>query len=326
MRAVATLKSPGFVECLSGAGLDPARDLRGANLRDVNFGTADVAGWDLRGTDLSGADLSRVRNFEKALTDDDTTLEEDPSGLPDFAIFRDRLTDLGVGPEMVVIPSGRFMMGSLEDEDGRFDDEGPCHAVTIARRFALARYPVTFEEYDGFCAATGREPPGDNDWGRGTRPVIAVSWDDAAAYCAWLSAATAARYRLPSESEWEYACRAGTATVYPWGDAWDAGRANGSEGGPGEPSPVGSYPANRWGLHDMIGNVWEWVEDRWHDSHEGAPDDGSARLDPGSGEAGRVVRGGSWFINPRSCRAACRYRVEPDYRDLDTGFRPARTL
>lgn len=245
------------------------------------------------------------------------------SELPDLALFRDRLGD-EAGPEMVVIPSGRFMMGSPEDEHDRDDAESPRHEVVIEHRYCLARYPVTFEEYDAFCRATGRALPNDRFWGRGRLPVINVVWEDAIAYCGWLSELTGAEYRLPSEAEWEYACRAGTSMAYPWGSEWDPNRANGSEGGPGRTTLVGSYPANGWGLYDMIGNIREWVSDSWHACYEGAPTDGSAW--EGKKRDCRVVRGGSWFFYPRICRAAFRFWFEPDVGVSYLGFRPARSL
>ncbi|RMD68212.1 MAG: PEGA domain-containing protein, partial [Gammaproteobacteria bacterium] len=176
--------------------------------------------------------------------------------------FRDRLRDGGFGPEMVVIPPGRFLMGSPFDEEGRDSDEGPQHRVSIARPFAIGRYEVTFEEYDRFCEATGRRRPDDNGWGRGKRPVINVSWHDAKAYARWLSKQTGKRYRLPSEAEWEYAARAGTSTRYWWGDRVGHGHANcdgcGSWWDGKETAPVGFFDPNPWGLYDTAGNVWEW--------------------------------------------------------------------
>lgn len=160
-------------------------------------------------------------------------------------VFRD--IDAPWCPEMVVVPAGRFMMGSAEGEARSYGDERPRHEVTIARPFALGRYPVTFAEYDRFCEATGRKRPGDEGWGRGRRPVINVSWEDATAYCAWLSQETGKTYRLPSEAEWEYACRAGTSTAYWWGDDIGKGNANcdgcGSQWDNKQTAPVGSFEA-----------------------------------------------------------------------------------
>src|SRR5215469_15767096 len=188
------------------------------------------------------------------------------------------------------------MMGSPEGEEGRFDDEGPQHRVTIGQRFAIGRYPVTFDEYDRFCEAKQGEKPADEGWGRGRRPVINVSWQDAQAYIAWLSQETGRTYRLPSEAEWEYVCRAGTATRYSFGDAITPYNANYGDSELECTSEVGAYSANAWGLHDMHGNVWEWVDDDWHENYRDAPSDGSAWKYTGKGPEPRlcVLRGGSW--------------------------------
>ncbi|WP_374503224.1 formylglycine-generating enzyme family protein, partial [Zoogloea sp.] len=226
-------------------------------------------------------------------------------------------------PELVVVPPGRFLMGSPNDEDGRYTDEGPRHEVTIAHPFAVGRYPVTFAEWDSFVAAgSTRHKPDDEGWGRGRQPVIHVSWDDAQDYVAWLRDRTGQPYRLLSEAEWEYAARAGSQTCYPWGDAPGKNKANfdgsGSQWSKRQTSPVGSFAANAFGLHDMIGNVWEWVQDTWHDSYQGAPDDGRAWEE---GSSPRVVRGGSWLYSSKLCRAASRLRYVPDNRDDYLGFR-----
>ena len=250
----------------------------------------------------------------------------DPSrpGTPDDEVFRDCPTC----PELVAIPAGEFRMGSPGSEEGRNGDEGPQRGVRV-ERFALGRYEVMFEEYERFAVATGRGRPGDGGWGRGRRPVVNVSWEDAAAYAAWLSQETGARYRLPSEAEWEYAARAGTETRYSWGN--DIGRNRANCGGCGsrwdneQTAAGGSFAANAWGLHDMHGNVWEWVEDCWHDSYRGAPSDGRAWTS--GGDCGRrVSRGGSWGYTLRSLRSAGRGRLVAGSRGNDVGFRVARTL
>ena len=192
------------------------------------------------------------------------------------------------------------------------------------RSFALGVYEVTFEEYERFAAATGRGRPNDSGWGRGGRPVIHVWWEDATAYADWLSAEAGEQYRLPSESEWEYAARAGTETPYAWGNEVGRNRANcflcGSRWGGDRTAPAGSFAANAWGLHDMLGNVWELVEDRWHENYARAPRDGSAWTSGG----GRVSRGGSWSNGPWGLRSASRIRHNGGLYDL--GFRVARTL
>jgi len=187
---------------------------------------------------------------------------------------------------------------------------------------------VTLDEFDWFCEAKRQEKPGDEGWGRGRRAVVNVSWQDAQAYVAWLSQETGRAYRLPSEAEWEYACRAGTTTSYSFGDAISPDHANFSDSGLRRTNEVGAYPANPWGLHDVHGNVWEWVEDVWHENYRGAPTDGSARKDAGADENHRhcVLRGGSWDVGSRSCRSAWRSRDDSGTRSDGVGFRVARTL
>ena len=246
----------------------------------------------------------------------------DPATLPDLAVFRD--IDQSWCPEMVVLPAGTFMMGSAESDEEGFGDERPQHRVTIGAHFAVGRYPVTFEEYGRFAEATGAEKHEDEGWGRGRRPVINVSWEDAKAYVEWLSGETGEAYRLLSEAEWEYACRAGTETRYCFGDTITAKQAN-FDGKVGKTTEVGSYPANPWGLYDMHGNVWEWTEDVRHDNYEGAPDDGSAWTE--GGDSGRrVLRGGSWSYEPRNLRSAYRIGNIPGNRSGYLGFRVARTF
>jgi formylglycine-generating enzyme required for sulfatase activity len=237
--------------------------------------------------------------------------------------------DSTVAPEMVVVPAGEFLRGSPEDEEGRFADEGPRHRVTLAQPFAVGKHAVTFEEWDACVAAGGSaHQPGDNGWGRGRQPVIYVSWVDAQDYVSWLSRTTGKPYRLLSEAEWEYASRAGTTTRYPWGSEPGTGHANfdgsGSEWSGLRTAPVGSFLPNAFGLHDMIGNVGEWVQDCWRRSYDGAPTDGRA-CEAGSCRR-RVFRGGFWNGGPGSARVANRSRDEPDKRYGNVGFRVARTL
>ncbi len=241
------------------------------------------------------------------------------SGIQDLSVFRDR--DEPWCPEMVALPKGSFLMGS---PDGVGDgDERPQHYVQIGYRLAVGRYPVTFEEYDRFGAATGAPPPKDEGWGRGRRPVINVSWQDAQAYVRWLGEMTGQPYRLLSEAEWEYAARAGTTTRYVFGEDISAEQAN-FHFDVRQTTEVASYPANARGLHDMHGNVWEWVEDCWNDSYQGAPVNGSAWT---TGDCSRrVLRGGSWYVGPEYLRSADRIRNNPDNRGSVVGFRVARTL
>ena len=229
-------------------------------------------------------------------------------------------------PEMVTIPAGSFRMGCVSGR-GCYGDEYPVHSVRIAS-FEMSKYEVTFEEYDAFTGATGRERANDEGWGRGQRPVIRVSWHDAVAYTQWLSSQTGESYRLPSEAEWEYAARAGSTTVYSWGNYIDVNRANcngcGSQWDWRQAAPVGSFSANSWGLHDMHGNVWEWVQDCWNDNYEGAPTDGTGWL---SGDCDRrVLRGGSWSYGPWNLRSADRLWNTTDFRLSLFGFRVARSF
>lgn len=236
--------------------------------------------------------------------------------------FRDKLKIGGEGPLMVVIPAGRFVMGSPPGEPGRSDSEGPQHKVRIVKPFALGVYAVTFDDYDRYCDAMRQAKPEDQSWGRENRPVINVSWKDAQAYCAWLSEQTGRTYRLPSEAEWEYACRAGSSAAYCFGDdikqlrdyAW-----YGENQQKGSTHPVGEKRANAWGLHDLHGNVWEWCQDAWHGNYNGAPTDGSVW--EAGGSVGRVVRGGSWAHYPANARSAYRFYGARVFRFDVFGFR-----
>ncbi len=233
-------------------------------------------------------------------------------------------------PEMIAVPAGRFTMGS---PPGRgYDSERPAHEVTIAKPFAVAKFALTFDEWDA-CAARGgcRRDVSDSGWGRGRRPAINGSWDDAQAYVKWLSSITGKPYRLLSEAEYEYAARAGTETKYPWGEeiklngqAMANCNGCGSQWGGKQTVPVGSFPANAFGLYDIVGNVSEWTEDCWNGSYTGAPADGSPWT---SGDCyHRIVRGGSWGDNPSFLRSAIRYGDAAGGRGGLVGFRVARTL
>ena len=235
-------------------------------------------------------------------------------------------------PKMVVIPSGIFTMGSPKREVGRDDWEGPMHRVRIDYRFAVGVYEVTFAEWYACADAggCGSYIPDDEGWGRGNRPVVNVSWEDAQSYVRWLSARTGKWYRLLSESEWEYVARAGTETAYSWGDSIGANRANcrgcDSAWDSTRTAPVGSFEANAWGVYDMHGNVWEWVQDYSNRDYEGAPTDGSAASSPYDDWEWRVMRGGSWYSNPNYLRSAERHPGPTGSRDSDTGFRVARSF
>lgn len=270
-------------------------------------------------------------------------------------------------PEMVVIPAGEFHMGSSPAEAALFGldedtaaGEGPRHKVTIGRPFALGKYAVTRDEFEvfvkdtgfirtGTCAAKGTEG--------GSHPVVCISWQQAKLFVAWLSRRTGQAYRLPTEAEWEYAARAGTATAFWWGDEPSHDYANfGREGG-GVPfasgrnlgprewlylvtkgrsdlwksrdqweyaAPVGQFPANTWGLHDMSGNVWQWTEDCYQMGYATTPADGSAT--PGSPCCFHVARGGSWLARPTYIRSSVRIRRDGENQDYILGLRVARDL
>jgi len=239
--------------------------------------------------------------------------------------FRDKLQSGGEGPLMAVIPAGRFLMGSSESELNRSDDESPQHEVHIARPFALGVYTVTFNEYDRFCHETGRGLPCDEKWGRGNQPVINVSWHDAQSYCEWLSQESQHHYRLPSEAEWEYACRAGTETLYYTDECINKSQGHCCDI---RALSVGSFSPNAFGLYDMHGNVWEWTQDCWHDNYQNAPYDGSAWQEQDASNCNyRTVRGGSWGnFEPRYLRSASRLWYDIEEIKSNLGFRVARDL
>lgn len=212
-----------------------------------------------------------------------------------------RFRDCPTCPVMVVVPAGSFLMGSPPESEEAYADERPQHLVTIESPFAVGVYEVTFAEWDACVNAGGcrGHSPDDMGWGRGRIPVTTVSWDDAWEYTAWLSELTGEAYRLLSEAEWEYVARAGTRTERYWGD--DASEqcryANGDDeavscsDGYEYAAPVGSFQANAFWLHDVLGNLWEWTEDCWNDDYTGAPTDGSAWRVGDCSQ--RVQRGGS---------------------------------
>ncbi|MGI9494182.1 MAG: SUMF1/EgtB/PvdO family nonheme iron enzyme [Geminicoccaceae bacterium] len=233
----------------------------------------------------------------------------------------EKFRDCKACPEMVVLPAGSFLMGSPEGVGD--PDEHPQREVTIPA-FAMGATEVTFDQWDA-CVAAGAcvHQPDDAGWGRDDRPVINVSWQDTQQYAAWLSNLTGATYHLPSEAKWEYAARAGTTTAYAFGDEITDQQANFGDS-VGTTDVVGGYPPNAWGLHDMHGNVWEWVRDTYQDSYVGAPADGGAWIE---GEnSPRVLRGGSWSGVPDGLRSADRNGNYPVNRVDTVGFRVSRTL
>jgi formylglycine-generating enzyme required for sulfatase activity len=257
-------------------------------------------------------------------------------------------------PKMETIPAGEFEMGDLSESKEGQRDELPVRTVRFENPFEMGKYEVTFEEYDLFAAATGRDKPSDQGWGRESYPVINVSWKDAVAYTKWLSKRTGLKFRLPSEAEWEYAARATTKTSRYWDnpegeqdvacqyanvfDTKNDSKIRNTYGGiTWDPfhcedeyafnAPVGQFKANDWKLHDMLGNVWEWTQDCYVDTYEGAPENGRARENTGEGDCDlRVLRGGSWGNDPLGVRSSRRFRYTPGNRNSGIGFRLARTL
>lgn len=259
------------------------------------------------------------------------------AGLPDIR-FHDRLSDGSTAPALAVIPAGSFEYGAAPQETAPAQDR-PRRVALIERSFALGAYAVTTQEFERYAHATGWRPRPELAWLAGRMPVINVRQTDARDYCAWLSRETGRHYRLPTEQEWEYACRAGAATAYPQGDrisptearynarhSYDALR-------PKRPrllarcfircgaQAVGNLPANRWGLHDMTGNVWEFTASPWTRDHASLPEQPL----PGRPQA-IVTKGGSWFDGPEDCRAAARRRRLENELDTNLGFRVLREL
>jgi formylglycine-generating enzyme required for sulfatase activity len=270
--------------------------------------------------------------------------------------------DLEAGPDMVAVPAGKFVMGSPKSEPQREKDEGPEHEVNIPKAFAVGRCTVTRGQFAAFIAATAYRMGGDitcrwtgkefDDTSQAWRdpgfaqddshPVVCVNWDDAQAYVAWLTESSGAAYRLPSEAEWEYACRAGTATPFWWGSSITPDQAN--YDGSAEPYkgggskgvyrrctiPAMSFDPNPWGLYQVHGNVFEWCEDIWNDSYSARPESlkatGGAMTD-GIADWERVLRGGAWDRYPQTLRSARRGAMgDKIYRINHTGFRVVRTL
>lgn len=264
-----------------------------------------------------------MRPYRVANVDPYVLRPEAERALKPLASFRECATDC---PEMIVVPAGKFMMGTSLGELGH-DDEGPQHAVTITASFAVSKFDVTFDDWDACVAVAGCPPVSDSGYGRGTRPVINVSWDDAQQYVAWLSKMTGESYRLLTEAEWEYVARAGTTTAYFWGEEIGKGNAScngcGSQWDNKETAPVGSFKPNAFGLYDTAGNVYQWVQD-CYEFYEETPTDGSAAT---NGDCSRrVVRGGGWNTFTQYLRSAARYWYPSVARDLKLGLRVARTL
>jgi formylglycine-generating enzyme required for sulfatase activity len=239
----------------------------------------------------------------------------------------------GMGLRLVQIPAGRFEMGSPADEEARDADEGPQHLVQL-QSFFLGQTPVTQAQWKvvaGWPKVGVDLNPTPSRFKGDNRPVEQVSWEEAMEFCHRLSHRSNLAYALPSEAQWEYACRAGATTPFAFGQTLTPDLANydgnctygsGPEGDyRKKTTDVGSFPANAWGLHDMHGNVWEWCLDYWHESDGGAPSDGTAWVNEAEDEGIRLLRGGSWYGYPRFCRSACRDGEPRDRRLNNVGFR-----
>ncbi len=351
-RKVINADTDEFCKLIELAGLDPQSDLRfqdfsrcdfrGADLRGFDFTAARLNGCRFDGARIAGArfDQAEIAGTNLCRASDWHTYRQSwvkapqpvrSDHLPAGAVFQ----DAPFAPEMVALPPGRFWMGSRDGEG--WDYERPRHEVTIPQAIAVGRYSVTLHEWAfakddaEWAKATGRKPrPVRAEGWQDDRPVIDVSWEDARAYVKWLSRKTGQPYRLLSEAEWEYACRAGSEAAYCFGDgeaelgdyAWYSGNSE------GETHPVGEKKPNRFGLYDMHGNVWEWCEDLWHDSYKDKPEELKELGGPWTARnsGGRVLRGGSWVDIPWNLRAAARSRYSTESRNNGAGFRVARTI
>ena len=283
---------------------------------------------ELEKQQVDSARLRQVAPHSPKLAALEKQLQEPKPG-PAGEVFRDRLKDGSSGPEMVWIPEGRFKMGDIQG--GGDSDEKPVHWVSV-KKFAMGRYEITFAEYDKFAKATSRKKPSDEDWGRGNRPVINVSWLDVTAYAQWLSQQTGQQYRLPTEAQWEYAARAGTKTKYWWGNdvgknraacdgcgakwGWDAKRMT---------APVGSFAANPFGLYDTAGNVWEWTCSEYEYPYNGKEMKCLSK-NRSNDDSLFVLRGGSWVSVAMWMRSAIRYWDQRTIRNRYCGARLARIL
>lgn len=253
------------------------------------------------------------------------------------AVFRDPLRSGGHGPHMIALGAVAGVVGASKGDAAASRVERPRRQVALARPLALGRFTVTFDDYQLYAAATGLDAPDDYGFGRGARPVINVSWLEAVGYCDWLSAQTGRRYRLPSEAEWELACRAGGAGPFHTGWSITSADANymPSSADVDDPDkhcrcetvPVGALAPNAWGLHEMHGNVGEWCADRWLSSLKTLPRDGAPRpVNPARSGASAVVRGGGWSTRRSFVRASDRWHYAIDQGFEMVGFRVACDL
>jgi formylglycine-generating enzyme required for sulfatase activity len=303
----------------------------GVTLRPIAFVTATVR----RGV-ASDPDPQARQTFEFATVTVDRQGQVSPPTVQTTWGFTESLAP-GLGLDLVAIPGGSFVMGSPPDESERYDDEGPQHRVTVVPYF-IGRFAVTqaqWREVAGWPRVDRDLDLDPSEFKGDNRPVETISWPEASEFCARLTQATGRLYGLPSEAEWEYACRAGTTTPfnvgpmlvpavanYDWSRGYDGVKVAQQKDFSGT-TPVGQFPANAWGLYDMHGNVWEWCQDHWHDTYRGAPSDGRAWIQKkAETDADRVIRGGSWFDKPQGCRSAIRVHDFARYiDDNDGGFR-----
>jgi formylglycine-generating enzyme required for sulfatase activity len=330
-------RPPPFRDLVKAAGLDPERDFVGASLRDLDFRDEDLRGFDFSEADLTGADFRRANVTGVSFSGADLTGTIGLIGARNFdadgsALRLVRLPrDFDAAPQMIVVRAGEFMMGSPAGEGD--DNERPQHKVTIKSAFAVGISPITRGDFASFIDATNYKVdersnlswrnPGFNQ--EDDHPVVCVNWHDAQAYVAWLRERSGGKaYRLLSEAEWEYCCRAGTTSEYSTGDTITAEHANFGGNAKGTTS-VFRFPPNPWGLRDMHGNVWEWCEDNWHKDYKGnPPSDGSVWR--GGETSSRVLRGGTWSGSPQNLRSANRRAYLLGGRIYYVGFRVARTL
>ena len=270
-------------------------------------------------TEIAGDEIDVVLSDEELIN----------NVLADFSEYQRQIasgsnTSLNLEPELTLISQGSFEMG--DSSGGGDTDEGPLRTVNFANNFSLSKYEVTYLDYVRFANDTDRPMPDTGSFGVANKPVINVSWEDAVGYADWLSAQTGQNYRLPTEAEWEYAAKSGSNTNYPWGNTIQMDRANcdtcKAEGGEIGTIEVGSYAATLSGLHDMHGNVWEWVQDCAHDGYAGAPIDGSAwETDPA---CSRILRGGSWNSTSYQLRSSYRNWRPANESASNIGFRLVR--
>ena len=343
LRAVKEAGTNNFIELFKISDLDRETDFRLSNWSNIDFSFCDLRNFDFTGArlrncqfdgaliegacfdqaEINGSNLRQAKDWrEYAEGWELNPFPVKDRHLPVFSVFK----DAPFAPEMTIVPSGRYLMGS-SPEDVAHRNEQPQHEVVISRPFAVGRFAVTFEEWEFFVKrAKYKKKLKDQGWGRERQPVINVSWHDAKAYIEWLNICTCQDYRLLSEAEWEYCCRAGTQTLYCIGNSIRHSQAN-YDRKRRKTVAVDRFAPNQWGLYNMHGNIWEWMEDDYYSTYESGPYDEEPRVDldqPGS--AHKAARGGAWFNGASSVISASRARFEPGTTRNYVGFRVARTL